>query len=282
MEIPELEKRLTRVEERVGLVAGVTEPLAGEQRGSVVAPFPRIPKEEKFDLDELRQQIQDMISDSMQNVGDYIAESYFYEHIINFFQNINNVTKLYVFFNYFIKIIQSGAGPTLFEVQSEATGDGVYNCYQQTLDATEWADTAGDDKFDDLNSTSIAVLNLLENNPASLYENGLTTGDRIAAWQFTDDENNVRWVGVPIVNSCVRRAKIQSVSSSYITVKLLNNAGTATGSDINVSPIEHLGSNSLTGDVWPDLAADDIISVFQDINGYYYTTFVFDDTTTCD
>ena len=37
----------------------------------------------------------------------------------------------------------------IFEVQSAAAGDGVYNCYQQKLDATDWTDTAGADKFDD-------------------------------------------------------------------------------------------------------------------------------------
>lgn len=31
----------------------------------------------------------------------------------------------------------------IFAVQSEAAGDGVYNCYEQTLDGSEWDDTTG-------------------------------------------------------------------------------------------------------------------------------------------
>lgn len=35
----------------------------------------------------------------------------------------------------------------IFEVYAPQTGDGVYKCISQALDATEWADTAGDDKL---------------------------------------------------------------------------------------------------------------------------------------
>ncbi len=37
----------------------------------------------------------------------------------------------------------------IFEVRSAATGDGVYNCYEQVLDSTDWTDTAGVNKFND-------------------------------------------------------------------------------------------------------------------------------------
>lgn len=85
----------------------------------------------------------------------------------------------------------------IFEVQSEAEGDGVYNCYQQTLDATDWEDTSGADRFDDKNDTSIEVLNLFESHPeAGISE--LVTGDRIAGWQWTDDEGKNKWVGIPV------------------------------------------------------------------------------------
>lgn len=40
----------------------------------------------------------------------------------------------------------------VFEVVSAAAGDGVYNCIELQLDATEWDDTAGDDKFDPISS----------------------------------------------------------------------------------------------------------------------------------
>ncbi|KKK93546.1 hypothetical protein LCGC14_2691790, partial [marine sediment metagenome] len=88
----------------------------------------------------------------------------------------------------------------IFEVQSAAIGDGVYNCYEQTLDATEWDDTVGDDKFDDKNIDSVEVLNLLENDTIGDYTPALGLYDRLQCWRWTDDEGNRRWVGIPIVN----------------------------------------------------------------------------------
>ncbi|KKK82329.1 hypothetical protein LCGC14_2804480 [marine sediment metagenome] len=81
----------------------------------------------------------------------------------------------------------------------------------------------------------------------------------------------------------LRRAKVQSggVGTTTLTCKLLNDQDNEIGNTITVYPIEHLGTNNLSGDVWPDLAANDIISVFKDMNGTYYTTFIFDDTKVC-
>lgn len=90
-----------------------------------------------------------------------------------------------------------GADIRIFKVQSEAAGDGVYNCYEQTLNATEWTDTAGDPKFDDKNTTSVEVLNLAEFDPEAEYTAALSAGDMLAAWQMTDDEGTKRWVGMP-------------------------------------------------------------------------------------
>lgn len=148
-----------------------------------------------------------------------------------------------------INLRGSGAGAgvgtrlRIFEVQAAASGDGIYNCYEQTLDATEFGDTAGDDKFDDKdpawsgavgytvgmivtiayvryrcvtahtnqqppNATfwavdDIKVLNLYENDPvtgagALDYEPALGLYDRLACWQWSDDEGNSRWVGTPL------------------------------------------------------------------------------------
>lgn len=79
----------------------------------------------------------------------------------------------------------------------------------------------------------------------------------------------------------VRRAKVQSVGTTTLTCKLLDANGAETGDNITVAPIKHLGSNDLTGDVWPDLAVGNVISVFQDLDDNYYTTFVFDDVCVC-
>jgi len=96
----------------------------------------------------------------------------------------------------------------IFKVHSEADGDGVYNCYEQALDAAEWKDTAGDNKFDDLNTTEIEVLNLAEFDPEEEYVAHLAAGDLLAAWRRSDDEGNVRWVGVPFRQANADRSRI--------------------------------------------------------------------------
>jgi hypothetical protein len=81
-----------------------------------------------------------------------------------------------------------------------------------------------------------------------------------------------------------RRAKIQTsgVSTSTLSCKLLGSDGNEIGNAITVYAVEHLGTNALSGAVWPKLAATDNIPIFQDLNGIWYTTFIFDDTTTCE
>jgi len=86
----------------------------------------------------------------------------------------------------------------LFRVVSEATGDGLYICRFYNLDATDWANEAGNSKLvadaDDSNKT---VLNLAEFNPESEYVQHLSASDLIFATQVADDEDNDRWIGVP-------------------------------------------------------------------------------------
>ncbi len=101
-----------------------------------------------------------------------------------------------------------GVNIKLFAVQSAATGDGIYDCYEQSLDATEWDDTAGDSKVDDLNSTSIEVLNLAEFDPEATYVAHLAAGDLIVAWKKADDESNTRWIGLPLRQANADRPRI--------------------------------------------------------------------------
>ncbi|KKM01567.1 hypothetical protein LCGC14_1793140 [marine sediment metagenome] len=84
----------------------------------------------------------------------------------------------------------------IFRVVSEATGDGVYTCYEQTLDASYWDDTSGLRKVNDKNIDGIEVLNLAEYDPEATYVAHLEEGDRMAAWKMTDDEANTRWIGL--------------------------------------------------------------------------------------
>ncbi len=178
----------------------------------------------------------------------------------------------------------------IFEVQSEATGDGIYNCYEQILDATEWSDTSGDPKFDDENTDSVEVLNLDEAYPESTYYAALAGGDLLLAWQVSDDEGNLRWIGVPFIKRPVnetfavpRSAKINAVSPTTFTAKLLDSDGIVVGSNITVYLREHLGANRLNDfEVWPDLRVNDYVWVVKERDNKYYFIGVVDDATDCE
>lgn len=101
-----------------------------------------------------------------------------------------------------------GVNIKLFEVQSAATGDGVYTCYEQTLDATEWDDTAGDSKIDDRDAVEVEVLNLAEFDPEATYVAHLAANDLIVAWRKTDDESNLRWIGLPLRQANADRPRV--------------------------------------------------------------------------
>ena len=79
-----------------------------------------------------------------------------------------------------------------------------------------------------------------------------------------------------------QRAKVQSdgVGPSSITCRLLDKDLEETGSDITVYPGAHFGSNDLDGDVWPEVAANDVFNIVK-IHGKWYTDFGFDDMTVC-
>jgi len=129
-----------------------------------------------------------------------------------------------------------GVNIKIFEVQSTASGYGVYNCHEQTLDATEWEDTTGNRKFDDKNNDNIEVLNLYEANPGTSYTAALGKYDLLAAWQMTDDEGNTRYIATPLSNS-IRQVKAtedgpgSAPESSSVTCNLILADGNEAASD---------------------------------------------------
>jgi hypothetical protein len=150
----------------------------------------------------------------------------------------------------------------IFEVQSEATGDGVYNCHEQTLDATEWDDTAGDSKVDDWDTTSVEVLNLAEFDPEATYVAQLAAGDLLLAFRYWDDEANFRWVGVPWRKDDGNRPRIAYVTSApgavdYVTAEL---DYLDSGTSITAYALIAQGGTALNSCI-PRLAADDPIMV---------------------
>jgi hypothetical protein len=81
------------------------------------------------------------------------------------------------------------------------------------------------------------------------------------------------------LSSGLRRAKVQSVGETTISVKLLDNAGLETGEAFNAVPVTELGAEHLHAQ-WPGSITGLVgspISVFQDLDGNWYTSVVFDD-----
>jgi hypothetical protein len=179
----------------------------------------------------------------------------------------------------------------IFEVQSEDTGDGIYNCYEQTLDATEWDDTTGGDsnkKVDDYDSTTVEVLNLAEFNCEPEYAAQLRSGDLLLAFRYWDDEANFRWVGIPFrqygQGSLVREAYCSSdapTNSATITC-YLDSTHTTNQSISVVCSIAQGGTN--LGDAIPRLAEDDLLTVYKkpgSTNWGCTTTFQPSEDCTC-
>jgi hypothetical protein len=177
-----------------------------------------------------------------------------------------------------VNVLQSQAGKgvtiRLYEVQSAATGDGLYTCYRQKIDATNWANEAGLDKLLDYDTTNVTVLNLNENDPVEgTYVAALATKDRIAAWQMSDDEGNLRWVGIPLVPH-PRRARTTAAAGAATTIvcNLIDNegneiaAGLGSGITVNceVSPSGNIN------DALPCFANDDYLFAEWIAGKWYY------------
>ena len=154
----------------------------------------------------------------------------------------------------------AGTAIKIFEVQSEATGDGVYNCYEQALLDAQWDSVSGETKLDDKDEspTSVEVLNLDENNPMAGQHN-LSEGDILAAWKMTDDEGTSRWVGLPAVSGgAVRIAYCKTAAHAATSIDCyLDTDGT--GTEITVNCSISGGGNLNAAD--PRLADGDVIFV---------------------
>lgn len=116
----------------------------------------------------------------------------------------------------------------IFEVQDKAdTGYGLYKCYEQKLDATNWDDETGEDEFADKDTTEVEVLNLLENDPIADAIPALGKYDRLRAWTVTDDEDNSRWVGIPLTPQLreVKATQAAQSEKNYVACNLVLNDG---------------------------------------------------------
>ncbi len=171
-----------------------------------------------------------------------------------------------------------GAGTSfkVFEVQSAATGDGVYNCREERLKNTEWTTTDGDSHLGEKNSTAVEVLNLLENHCHATYAEMLIAGDKMSCWQWNDSKDVIRWVGVPMgVCGYVRLAGAQedAQADALISVKLMNQDGAEVGNAFDVNCNIAQGGAALNTAI-PRIAEDDILTV-TNIAGTWYCTTLF-------
>jgi len=174
-----------------------------------------------------------------------------------------------------------------FAVTGNDTGDGVYTCRLQIIDATNWGDTAGAVRFinDPADETTYYVLNLKEFHVNGTYARQLATGDILFAWTDTDDGDNERWIGYPVgpYSGQVYRAQVQedAPADANISVKLTDQDGTEIGSAFDVA-CEICGGSALNAAVPRlDTSDNDIIFV-TNIGGTWYCTTTFQTTEDCD
>jgi hypothetical protein len=185
--------------------------------------------------------------------------------------------------------IEGGAGgasgaASIYEVQSAATGDGVYNCYEQKVDGSDWDSTSEVDKLADKDAISVPVFNLLESYPEATYANMLGLYDRLLGWESTDDEGAKRKVGLPVAGGFVRMARTTAAAGATqtITCNLIgfNGAeiGSGLGSGITVN-CKVCGGGNLNSAI-PRLADDDYLFV-ANIRGEWWCTTIFQTSEDC-
>jgi len=185
-----------------------------------------------------------------------------------------------------IKIVRVG-GDGAYGGGAGVGGDGVYTCIEQTLDATDWTDEAGADKFDDKNATSIYALNLFENDCEATYKEALAYNDLMAVWTQKDDDGTARLVGVPVSGGGqVRLARTRAAAGAAQTIacNLVNNSGSElTGAELGSNITVYCrvcGGGNLNAAI-PRLADEDYIFV-TNINGAWWCTTVFQTSEDCD
>ncbi len=169
----------------------------------------------------------------------------------------------------------------VFEVQDTGTwGDGVYECCEQTLDATEWSDRDGDDRFDAKDAVVVLVLNLYEAHCNAAWSNCLQPGDRMRAWKWTDDEGNSRWVGIPIMGGFVRQVKTQTGggASTGISCKMVDQDGIEFGYPFVVYFRTTGGADM--NEVWPVLNSGSYLSAVNHA-GKWWCTQIFGKLNQC-
>ncbi len=170
--------------------------------------------------------------------------------------------------------------PKLYEVQSEATGDGVYNCYEQVFDSTDWDATDGTEKHTGKNTDSIEILNLAECDPEATYVAQIAANDLIWAWSILDDEAVPRFVGVPFRigahRAGVRQAWCSAAAGAGSTIAATLDSTSGAAITVTCRIVNGTALNSAI----PRLEDNDEIFVVK-IAGTWYCTTVFQTSEDC-
>ncbi len=169
----------------------------------------------------------------------------------------------------------------IYRVQDTATGDGVYECFEQLVDSTDWLSTTNlIDKVVDKDSVTVEVWNAYENFIYTPYAEALFANDLMVGWQVNDDEGNIRVVGIPAIPTIVRLAFVQENAphEALIEIKLADNTGTAAGATIEATCIIYGGS--FLDEAVPRLTTSSIVFVIQ-LWGLWYVLSPFITTEDC-
>lgn len=153
----------------------------------------------------------------------------------------------------------------IFKVQSATAAPGIYNCFQQTAPGV-W------------DTSTVEVLNLVENDTLEDYTPALAVEDRIAAWLTKDEAGTDRWVGIPNT-SPVRMARTTEAAgaSQQITCNLILNDGETEGPEIEVHcriTRDITSTEYNLNQALPRLATGDYIFV-ENISGKWWCVTVF-------
>ncbi len=181
---------------------------------------------------------------------------------------------------------RSGGGRDLeikfFEVQSNDTGDGVYNCHEHEVRNDQWDTTNGFPKLIEKDTTDVFVLNLLEYHVDPTYARQLVDGDMMVASKKKDNGGVERWLGTPIgpaIGVVMRaRANENAPADTDLEVRLTDENGDATGDAFDVA-CEISGGGNLD-DAIPRIAVNEFLFVVS-ISGNWYCTTVFQTSEDC-
>jgi len=152
------------------------------------------------------------------------------------------------------------------EIDSAATGGGYYNCHLQSLDSTDW-NTSNSDQLDPVGN-SIVVLNIAEIGTSN---HGLSAGDAMLCWSFTDDEGVNRYLGEQTATYRIRFGKPTAAysSGSSLTLDPCDIAGNDTGeANVTVNMLVGPGDTPMTNST--SIADTTICPFYRASDGSYY------------